>query len=150
MHKAPHKTMWHSQWSPYLSVVVQYYYGFAEAKQIRALCDGGLIDIHHHQNRIAACHINGLLAGDDHVLVIFRIVLKQLHQRLYRGRSLVQYNVSLSAQCLGDPVNTHRRTEAVHIRHPVSHNDNTVFSGDNLPQGMSFTLALTRVFFSTC
>ena len=46
--------------SPYLSVVVQYYDGFAEAKQIRALRDGGFIDIHHHQNRIAARHINGL------------------------------------------------------------------------------------------
>ena len=119
-------------------MVVQYYDGFAEAKQIRALRDGGFIDIHHHQNRIAARHINGLLAGNDHILVIFRVVLKQFYQRLYRSSSLIQYNVSLSAEGLGDPVNTHRRTEAVHIRHPVSHDNDTILAGDDFPQGMSF------------
>ena len=127
--------------------MVQNHYRFTEAQQIRAFCNGRLIDIHDYQYGVAACHINCLLAGDDHIFIILRIILKQLYQRLNRSRRLVQYNMGFSAQSLGNPVDTHCRPEAVHIRHPVTHNNDAILAGNDLPQGVGFYSRLDTGIF---
>ena len=72
-----------------LSVMVQHHDGFAETKQIRALCNGRLIHVHNDQHGIAARGLYGLLAVHYHIIIIFRIVLKQVHQRLDGGCHIV-------------------------------------------------------------
>ena len=66
-------------------------------QQLRALRPGWLIYIHHHQHRIAARHLYRLLALDDHIILILRVVCEQIHQRLYRRTGLVQHNVAFPA-----------------------------------------------------
>ena len=128
-------------------MVIQHNHRIAEPQQIRTLCDRRLVHIHDHQNTVAVHHLDGILAPNDHVLLIFLTIPEQIDHRRNGSRGIVQDNVGLSSQGLCHAVDSHRCTEAVCIRHTVSHHKHHILGRNDLPQGMSLDTCLHTSIF---
>ena len=124
-----------------LSVMIQHHNGFAHAQQVGTLCYRRFVNVNHYQYAVATGRIQCLLTVDYHIFII-RIPLKQINNGLNGGRNLIQHNMCFSFQILGDSIDSHSSTEAVCIRHPVSHNQNQIFARDNLSKCMCLDACL--------
>ena len=125
-----------------LPVMIQHHHGLTVPKEIRTFRDGRLVHIHHHQDGIAPGGFDGLLVADDHVALILRVPLEQLHHGLDCRDLVVQHDVGLAPQGQRDPIDAHGCAEAVRVRHPVAHHQHLVLARDNLPKGMGLHAGL--------
>ena len=117
-------------------MVIQHYHRLTAFQKLRTLRDAGLTDIHHHQYRIIAYHLQCLRIIDDHILFIFIVISKHIHHGLHGAADIVQDDMRRLVQRPGNPVDTYGSAEAVRVSHPVSHNIHFILDGDDLPKRM--------------
>ena len=117
-------------------MVIQYHHGFTAFQQFRTFSNTGLIDVYHYKYGIAAYHVNRLCIADNHIFCIFIAIFKHFHHRLHGSRHIIQDNMSFLIEYLRNSVNTYGCTETVHVAHPVSHNIDFIFDGNNFLERM--------------
>ena len=128
-------------------MVVEYDNAAAIFQKIRAFCNARLIDIHNNKNGIVIRHFDRLGIGDDRFFFMIQPALKGVYPRFDRIIGRVQDNMGISAKRLGDPVNTDRCTEAVHVGIGVSHDKHLVLGGNDFLEGKCFDSCLHSCIF---
>ena len=113
-------------------MVVKYNYLSCLSEELRTLCVAWPVGIHHHDKRILAHHLEGLLTIYKHVCWIALYLRKSLHERSYRACRVIYDYLRLFVEILGCTVYTYASSERVYICDAVTHDKHILTGLNNL------------------
>ena len=116
--------------------MVQNDHSFRPIQKLRPFRVGWTVYIHYDQRRLHVHNCSCFAAFQEHIRFIIRIIFKIINNRTHRRRNLINNDMGRFVQRFRCPIHSNGRTKGIHVANLMSHDDNLIFSEDNLFQSM--------------